>query len=339
MFKHGKWLLLIGVLVAVSLIVAACAPATPTTAPTEEATEVPTEEATEEATEVPTEEPTPEPTEDPWAKLGTEEMPIVFSFVPSAEASQVLASATAITDVLSQKTGLVITAEVPTSYVASIEAMCAGEAQIGALNTFSYVVAKARGCAEVALVSVRFGSTTYAGQIITRADSGITSIADLKGKTFCRPDEFSTSGWIIPSIAMRAEGINPDTDLTEVIDAGGHDGVVRAVYNGDCDAGATFVDARTNVADELPDVSDVVVVIATSPPIPNDTVSFRPDFPADKREAIVNALLEMTQNEEELKLLQDLYSWAGLEQVDDTFFDPFRQVLQASGVNIEDFVK
>ncbi|HEC22547.1 MAG TPA: phosphate/phosphite/phosphonate ABC transporter substrate-binding protein [Chloroflexi bacterium] len=301
MLKSKKWLILLALVAVAALGMAACTP--------------------------------PEP------ELGSEENPVIISFVPSADADTVLASATAITDVLSEKTGLTIKAEVPTSYVASIEAMCNGEAHAGALNTFSYVVAHERGCADVALVSIRFGSPTYSGQIITRADSGITSLEDLKGKTFCRPDAFSTSGWIIPSIAMRAAGVDPDNDLAEVIDAGGHTGVVRAVYDGDCDAGATFVDARSNVAEELPDVNDVVVVIETSPPIPNDTISFHPDVPAEVRDAIVDAFLEMASNEEELAILEDLYSWAGLEKVDDSFYDGFRQMLEASGVDVTTFIE
>lgn len=272
-------------------------------------------------------------------ELGTEENPIVMSLVPSADADEIIASGQAIADVLSEKTGYVIEAVVPTTFVGSIEAMCDGEAHIGTLNTFSYVVAKERGCADVALASVRFGSATYTGQIITRADSGITSIADLAGKSFCRPDEFSTSGWIIPSITMAANGVNPDTDLTEVVDAGGHTGVVRAVYDGDCDAGATFVDARSNIAEESPDVMEVVAVIAVSAEIPNDTISFNTDVPEEVRDALVTAFLEMAGNEEELAVLEDLYSWAGLIEVDDSFYDPFRQVLEASGVDINSYVE
>lgn len=272
------------------------------------------------------------------AELGTADNPVIISFVPSADAGQVLSSAQAIADVLEEKTGLTIEAVVPTSFVGAVEAMCAGENHGSALNTFSYVVANERGCAEVALASVRFGSATYTGQIIARADSGIAGYEDLAGKTFCRPDEFSTSGWIIPSISMAAAGVDPDTGLSEVLDAGGHDGVVRAVYEGDCDAGATFVDARTNVAEDLPDVMEQVVVVAVSEEIPNDTISFHPDMDPEVRDAIVQAFLEMAENPDELAVLEDLYSWNGLIEVDDSFYNPFRQVLDASGIDVQEFV-
>lgn len=272
-------------------------------------------------------------------ELGTAENPIIVSFVPSDDAAAVLASATAITDVLSERTGLVIQAEVPTSFVGSIEAMCAGEAHVGTLNTFSYIVANQRECANIALVSTRFGSATYGGQVITRTDSGIAGIEDLAGATFCRPDAFSTSGWIIPSISLRAAGIDPDTDLGEVVDSGGHSGVVRAVYAGDCDAGATFVDARTGVQEELADVMDVTTVILESPAIPNDGVSFIPSVPEEIRAAITQAFLDMAADPEDAVLLQELYSWEGFEQVDNSFYDAFRQVLEGAGVDVESFLE
>ncbi|MBN1259307.1 MAG: phosphate/phosphite/phosphonate ABC transporter substrate-binding protein [Anaerolineae bacterium] len=271
-------------------------------------------------------------------ELGTEENPIIWSFVPSQESETVLAGAQQIADLVEEKTGIVIQANIATEYAGVIEAMCNGEAQMGALNTFSYVLASERECAAVALASVRYGTTFYTGQIVAGADTGISSVADLAGKTFCRPDPLSTSGWIIPSITMQAQGIDPETDLKQVVDAGGHDGVITAVYNGDCEAGSSFVDARSNVEEELPDVKDKVLVIETSPPIPNDTISFAKDVPDELRDKIVAALLEIASDEAYADILNDTYSWSGLEAVDDSFYDPFRQTLDAAGVDIEGFM-
>ena len=39
--------------------------------------------------------------------------------------------------------------------------------------------------------------------------------------------------------------------LKAVINAGGHDKVAIAVYKGDCDAGVTFVDTRTDASYKL----------------------------------------------------------------------------------------
>lgn len=271
-------------------------------------------------------------------KLGTADNPIVWVLVPSQDTEVVLAGAEDIAAVIEEKTGLVVTPLVTTDFTGAVEAMCNNEAQMGALNTFNYVLAHERGCANVALASQRYGTTFYTGQVVVGADTGITSIADLAGKTFCRPDPTSTSGWVIPSIAMQAEGLDPEVDLAEIVDAGGHDAVVIAVYNGDCEAGSTFVDARSNVEEEYPDVMDRVLVIAESAPIPNDTISFHPDLPQETIDAIVNVFVEMASTEDGLAILNSVYSWSGVEVVADSFYDGFRQQLEAAGISIEELI-
>ncbi len=314
-------ILLIGV-----FVLSACGPAA-----TPEATEPP---AAEEPTEAP-----PEPTEapPPAPELGTEENPIIWAFVPSGELERVSSGADAVADLIFEETGLVIQTFVATEYAGVIEAMCADppKAHMGSLATFAYILAADRGCAEAELISVRYGSPVYNGQIFVRADSGIESLEELKGKTFCRPDPLSTSGWIIPSIELRAAGVDPDTDL-EIVDAGSHDAAVAGVYNGDCDAGASYVDARSRIEDEHPDVMDVIKVISISVDIPNDGVQYVPSFPRELRDKINDAMLKIAETEEGQEALDTAYQWAGLEKHDDSFYDPFRQLLDAAGVKPED---
>jgi phosphonate transport system substrate-binding protein len=271
-------------------------------------------------------------------ELGSEDNPIVWAFVPSGETQQVTAGAEDLSALLTEETGLYFDVLVTTEYAGAVEAMCSDppEAQMSSLNTFSYVLANERCGVEAALVAVRFGSPTYNGQINTQADSDIQSVSDLAGKTFCRPDPLSTSGWIIPSLTMRANGVNPDSDLEEVVDAGSHDAVVTSVYNGDCDAGATYVDARTAIEDDNPDVMEKVRVLAVTEDIPNDGVQFIPEMDDEMRETIVQGLLALAETEEGQEALNTAYSWDGLEEHGDQFYDPFRQVLQASGLSIEE---
>ena len=269
------------------------------------------------------------------ADLGTEENPIVWSFVPSGDSQEIAAGGKEVADMIYEKTGIVVEASVATEYAGVIEALSSNppSAQMASLATFAYVVAADRGVAEAELVSVRYGRPFYDGQIIAGADTGIKTLADLVGKTFARPDPLSTSGWIIPSLTMRANGINPESDLGEIVDAGGHTGVVTAVYNGDADAGATYVDARSNIQEDNPDVMEKVVVIEVSAPIPNDGVQFHPDVPKELREKIITALLEIAADEKGKEALNKAYSWTALERHQDDFYDPFRQVLQAAGVD------
>jgi phosphonate transport system substrate-binding protein len=272
-------------------------------------------------------------------KLGTADNPIVMSFVPSGDTQEIIASGDTLAKMVSDKTGLTVTANVGTDFAAVREAMGANKAQIGWLNTFNYVLAHEKYGVDVALVTQRFGATTYKGQIIVRADSGITTLADLKGKVMCWVDPNSTSGYIIPRIMLAANGINPDTDFSKTVEAGSHNNVVTQVYNGDCDAGATFVDARSSVEADLPDVMQKVIVLATTTDIPNDNVSFTKDFPADMRDKIVTALLDIASTDDGKAALNTLYSIEGLQKADDSFYDGFRADLSKAGINIEELVK
>ncbi|MBN2046572.1 MAG: phosphate/phosphite/phosphonate ABC transporter substrate-binding protein [Anaerolineaceae bacterium] len=271
------------------------------------------------------------------ADLGTEENPIIWAVVPSGETERVVSGFDSLAALVYEDTGLVIKPFVATEYAGVIEALSSDppKAHMASLATFAYIMASERGVAEAELVSVRYGNAFYNGQIFVRADSGIESLEDLAGKTFCRPDALSTSGWIIPSITLKAAGIDPDTDLKEIVDAGSHDASVAGVYNGDCDAGSSYVDARGTIEESYPDVMDVIKVIEISVEIPNDGVQYSPVVPREIRDALNASLLKMHETEEGLAALDTAYQWAELTAKDDTFYDPFRQILDAASVDVE----
>ena len=327
-----KLSLFVALMLLLSLALAACGGGGAETAATvEPAVEEPAAE--EPAAEEPA-------AEEPAATdLGTAENPIVMSFVPSGDTQDIIASGDTLATMLSEATGLVVEANVGTDFSAVREAMCAGQAHIGWLNTFNYVMANEQCGVDAGMVTSRFDATTYSGQIIVRADSGITTLADLEGKVMCWVDPASTSGYIIPRIMLAAEVIDPDTAFSETIEAGSHNNVVTQVYNGDCDAGATFADARTGIEEEFPDVLEQVAVLATTSEIPNDSVAFIADFPAEMRAEIVAALLEISASPEGQEALNTLYNIEALQESDDSFYDTFRADLSRAGLNIEELAQ
>jgi len=115
--------------------------------------------------------------------------------------------------------------------------------------------------------------------------------------------------------------------------------VALAVYQGDCDAGACYIDCRDKIADDYPDVYDKTVVIAESPEIPNDGLQFIKEFPADMREKIVQAFIEIMATDEGVEAMGKAYGWAEVVEKDDSFYDDFRAVLDASGVDVEALAK
>jgi phosphonate transport system substrate-binding protein len=273
------------------------------------------------------------------------ETKLVMAFVPSGEARTILESGNKIAHLLEVATGYRFESFVATSYAGVIEVMGAGRADVGWLNTFSYVIAHQKYGAEVRLVTVRFGNPFYKAQIITLANSGINSLADLKGKRFAFVDPASTSGYLFPKAGLKKAGYDPDKFFSQSIFAGSHNNVVLAVYQGRVDAGAVFEDARGTVQKTLPDVMQKVKVVWKSDPIPNDTVTLRRDLPADVKDKVAKSLLRFSEQPAGLDALKSLYEIEALADYQllvtkykvqvpnmDAFFDPVRDVIKFVGV-------
>jgi phosphonate transport system substrate-binding protein len=277
---------------------------------------------------------------------------LVMAFVPSGEARTIIESGSRIAQLLETATGYRFETFVATSFAGVIEAMGAGRADIGWLNTFSYVIAHQKYGVEVRLVTVRFGLPYYRAEIITQAASGITSLADLRGKNFAFVDPASTSGYLFPLAALKKAGYDPQKFFGQTVFAGSHNNVVLAVYQGRADAGAVYDDARGTVQKTLPDVMEKVKVIWYSSPIPNDTVSFRRDLPPDVKARVEKALLRFSETPAGLDALKSLYEIEALADYTllltkykvqvpslDNFYDPVRDVARYAGINLEELIK
>ena len=288
-------------------------------------------------------------------EFGTADNPLIMALAPSATTQELIASGEAIAAQLSEITGYTIETTVPTSYGALVEAMGSGNAHIGWLPPFAYVVAHEKEYADVALSTLRFGADHYGAQFIANIASGFTpyfdpatnentgdaatALAQFAGKKPCWTDPLSSSGYVIPGGYLGDAGVK--TKAAAFVQ--GHPTVVRALYAGGiCDFGATFIDARTSssLAEDLPDVMDKIVVIwRTDLVIPNDNVSYAASLPDEIRQKLTAALLQMAGTEEGKASLQAVYQIEGLKEVDDTFYDEFRVLLEASGVDVTGLVK
>jgi len=295
--------------------------------------------------------PTEAPTVNP---LGTADKPIIVAFEPSGTSTEITAGGQELLALLTAETGLTFKGVIPNSYAALTEAMGSGNAQIGWMATFAYILAKQKGFADAALITVRFGSDHYGSQFIANVKSGFTPAADkpgteaelkptleqFKGKKACFGDPESTSGYVVPMIFLKNAGLT-DADIPNPVFTGGHTQTVQAIYDGGiCDYGATFVDARSNIAKTSADVNDkVIVVYQTQPIIPNDNMSYAPDMPQDLRDKVTLAMLKIAGTADGKKALNDLYQISGLTVVDDTAYDQFRAYLTTAGIDLSQYVK
>lgn len=96
-------------------------------------------------------------------------------------------------------------------------------------------------------------------------------------------------------------------------------------------------DARANIREAAPDVIQVERILTISPDIPNDTLSFSPDFPADVRSNIETALVAFAETDAWGESIgnADFYDWSGLSPATDSEYDFIRQMAEATGLTLE----
>jgi phosphonate transport system substrate-binding protein len=98
-------------------------------------------------------------------------------------------------------------------------------------------------------------------------------------------------------------------------------------------------DARRSVRDTAPDVVQKVRLLAITDPIPNDCLAFGPDFPADLRAQIEQALTDLQADEEMWEqTLQEIYNYDALIPTTDATYDVIRDYAEAGGLSMDDIV-
>ncbi len=162
-----------------------------------------------------------------------------------------------------------------------------GRTQIALLSTLTYLEAHARFGA-VPLVRPRGerGQALTRGAIVTRLDSGITTLAELKGRTFAFAPAKSTAGNLLPRYLLFASGVRL-TDLKRYANLANYDNVVLGVLRGQYDAGA---------------VSDLAVeryrdrglrILAVTDPAPSEPLVTAPAASLDLVRSVREALLAL----------------------------------------------
>ena len=125
------------------------------------------------------------------------------------------------------------------SNAAQLEAMRAGRLHVAGFNTGSNPLAvNCAGFVPFTMMAREDGSFGYEMEIITRPDSGIGSIEDIRGRGLAFTSPTSNSGFKAPSALLEAEfGMVAEVDF-EPSFSGGHDNSILGVINNDYDAAA-----------------------------------------------------------------------------------------------------
>ncbi len=177
-----------------------------------------------------------------------------------------------------------------------IQAFGAKQIEMSSMGSSGYAGAwlDTNGNVEPLVVAVeKDGSISYRSVLVVRADSGIGSLEEMRGKSLAWADPNSTSGYLIPRSELKKAGIDtePGKYFSRTGFGGGHEQAVVAVLQkqydgavtwasgiGDVNEGYTRGNLREMVAKGMLKMSDLRI-LWTSAPILNGPLVVRKDTP------------------------------------------------------------
>ncbi|UXP33455.1 phosphate/phosphite/phosphonate ABC transporter substrate-binding protein [Reichenbachiella agarivorans] len=267
------------------------------------------------------------------ADLGTPDNPINLYLTPSRSVELVEQTGKLLINYLHAETALNFELQVSDSYDDMIKAFASNDGDIALMNSASYIKARDAYGVNAKLKAIRYGKSNYYGQIIANTNSGIDKISDIQGKSVVYTDSLSTSGYLFPKKIFADYNIQP----AKTAFAGTHDRVVKMVYMGIADAGATYYsepssdgeirDARSRLLSEFPDVAEKVKILQVTEAIPNDPVVFGKHVNKDISFQVSLALIKYLETPEGKNAMSDLYSIEGYTRCTDADYDGLRRVL------------
>lgn len=220
---------------------------------------------------------------------------LTIGLIPAEDSQAMIESSRQVLDALQQQLGMPVKPFVATDYNGVIEALRAKKLDVAYLGPFSYVLASSVAEVEAFSVAVtkKTGQSAYRSVILARKDSGLRSVAELKGRNFAFVDPSSASGHLFPKAGLQQTGLDPDAYFGRVVFSGSHDASILAVANRKVDA-AAVADRIFNSAVAKGTVKqDDFVVLWSSRPIPESPMVWRKDLDPALKEKLAKALANL----------------------------------------------
>ncbi|MDO9618688.1 MAG: putative selenate ABC transporter substrate-binding protein [Pseudomonas sp.] len=205
---------------------------------------------------------------------------------------------------LEQQLGMKVEFTPVADYPAVVEALATDRLDLAWLGGFTFVQARLKTGNAIPLVQ-REQDAQFTSKFIT-ANPDVTSLADLKGKTFAFGSVSSTSGSLMPRYFMLQDGIKPEDFFSRVGYSGAHDATAAWVQAGKVDGGVL----NASVWDKLVAAGKVdsskVKVFATTPTYYDYNWTVRGTLDPVLAEKIKAAFLALDPANPEHKAILDL---------------------------------
>lgn len=265
--------------------------------------------------------------------LAAQDRALRLAFIPQENPEKLLGDIEAITGWLAEEIGVPVEGFVTIDHAAAVEALRNGDADISFMGALPFVLAEAEIGAVPLLSEVYRDAPSYTGRIFVRRDSGIETLADLRGRDIAFADPISESGYLYPLAEFVQAGLiegprAADEFFGRVFFAGGYQQAMQAMAEGLVDAAGA-----SQYADLLltPAQQAEIAWIAESEPIPSHLVIARPGLDAELQARFVDTMMQLNAPENRDKL-RYLYGPDGYVRADPAAYDGVRDMARRYGL-------
>jgi len=250
------------------------------------------------------------------------ESPLILAVHPYLGAQELKKRFTPLAKYLSKEIGHKVIVRVGRTYEEHLQAICHNEVDIAFIGPAPYVKLSARSQPKHLLAKLSLNNQAgYYGHIVTRKDSSIQLLSDLKDKSFAFGDPHSTMSHIIPLFMLQQEAILKD-DLSYSQFLFSHRNVAHAVLAGDFDAGAI----KHEIYEEF--LPKGLREIAITPLIPPHLFIANNNIPDKLLTAIKKAMLKIHTNADGLNSLKFIHhQLIALVPVQNSDYDQLRDMI------------
>jgi len=204
---------------------------------------------------------------------------------------------------LSKKLGMNVILVLFPDYASIVEYLKTNQIDIVALAPMDYIKAQQeQGVIPLVAPTIQ-GQAVQKSVIITRRDSGIEALSDLKGKTFAFVDKNSALGYLIPRILLMQNSINPLRDLKAIFFTGSDDKVFHCVLDKKVDAGAMARHLYQYLS-KSSKRSREITILAESQEIPQDLLVARKGLNEELTIRLRDLLINLYLSDEGRKILR-----------------------------------
>jgi phosphonate transport system substrate-binding protein len=226
--------------------------------------------------------------------------------IPEEAATEQVRKFTPLATYLEKRLGMKVEFTPVNDYPAAVEALVNKKVDLVWFGGFTHVQAQIRSGGKIIPIAQREEDTKFQSVFITQTNSGIKTLADLKGKQVSFGSQSSTSGHLMPRHFLLQANLNPEKDFKRIAYSGAHDATIASVVSGKVDAAALDITVWRKFVGENKVDTKAVDVFYTTPPYFNYNWSVHADMPADLRAKVQKALLDLDANTPEGKEILQL---------------------------------